>query len=255
MSTSNNQRLIIRQLRCRDIDPRTKAEFCGLVVKSRVESGTLTVSPRMTGKKGCPNWARGHFDIDSHLGALQCGYFKRLYRLSKETFLELATLITPRLERKKSREPGKVGSIDPSVMLAITLRFLAEAKCMIGIGISPNTATAFPSGSPFRHKSSRIDVLDSTGRAATRPSFGSSLLPGFVSGLWCRSRGFFFSEMGFSGEFVLLYSLRPPSRDEFFPFPRLASNVNHRKFVTFLTTCSCAIACASSRLSTNSKGR
>jgi hypothetical protein len=87
MSTSNNQRLI-RQLRCGDLDPRTKVEFCGLAVAALVESGTLKVSKRMTGRRGSPNWTRGHFDMDSHLIALQPGYFKRLYRLSKETFLE-----------------------------------------------------------------------------------------------------------------------------------------------------------------------
>jgi hypothetical protein len=37
MSTSNNRRLIL-QLRCRDLDPRTKGEFCGLVVQALVES-------------------------------------------------------------------------------------------------------------------------------------------------------------------------------------------------------------------------
>jgi hypothetical protein len=129
VSTSNNQRLI-RQLRCRDLDPRTKAEFCGLVVQSLVESGTLKVSKRMTGRRGSPNWAGGHFDMDSHLIALQPGYFKRLYRLSKETFLKLVTLIYPRLVRKKSRGPGKASSMDPRVMLAITLRFLAGATCL-----------------------------------------------------------------------------------------------------------------------------
>jgi hypothetical protein len=72
MSTSNNQRLI-RQLRCRDLDPRTKAEFCGLVVQALVESGTLKVSKWMAGRRGSPNWARGHFDMDSHLIALQKG--------------------------------------------------------------------------------------------------------------------------------------------------------------------------------------
>jgi hypothetical protein len=130
MSTSNNNRRLIRQLRCRDLDPRSKAEFCGLVVKALVESGKLTVSPRMTGRLGSPNWTRGHFDMDSHLIALQPGYFKHLYRLSKETFLELVTLITPRLERKKSRGMGKASSMDPRVMTAITLRFLAGAKCL-----------------------------------------------------------------------------------------------------------------------------
>jgi DDE superfamily endonuclease len=129
MSTSNNQR-VIRQLRCRDLDPRTKAEFCGLVVQALVESGTLKVSKRMAGRRGSPNWARGQFDMDSHLIALQPGYFKRLYRLSKETFLELVTLIDPRLVRKKSLGPGKAGSMDPRVMLAITLRFLAGATCL-----------------------------------------------------------------------------------------------------------------------------
>jgi DDE superfamily endonuclease len=128
MSTSNNQRLI-RQLRCRDLDPRTKAEFCGLVVQAFVES-TLKVSKWMTGRRGSPNWARGHFDMDSHLIALQPGYFKRLHRLSKVTFLELVTLIYPRLVRKKSRGPGKAGSMDPRVVLAITLRFLAGAICL-----------------------------------------------------------------------------------------------------------------------------
>jgi hypothetical protein len=127
MSTSNNNRSLIRQLRCRDLDPRSKAEFCGLAVKdleesgkltvsprkALEESGKLTVSPRMTSRLGSPNWARGHFDMDSHLIALQPGYFKRLYSLSKETFLELAALITPRLERKKSRGLGKAGSMDP----------------------------------------------------------------------------------------------------------------------------------------------
>jgi hypothetical protein len=68
--------------------------------------------------------------MESHLIALQPGYFKHLYRLSKETFLELVTLIYPRLVRKKSRGPGKAGSIDPRVMLAITLRFLAVATCL-----------------------------------------------------------------------------------------------------------------------------
>jgi hypothetical protein len=129
MSTSNNRRLI-RQLRCRDLDPRSKLEFCGLVVKALVESGKLTVSPQMTGRLGSSNWARGHFDMDSHLIALQPAYFKRLYRLSKQTFLELATLITPRLERKKSRGLGKAGSMDRRVMIAITLRFLEGAKCL-----------------------------------------------------------------------------------------------------------------------------
>jgi hypothetical protein len=130
MSTSSNNQRLIRQLRCRDLDPRSKAEFCGLVVKALVESGKLTVSPRRTGRLGSPNWARGHFDMDNHLIALQHGYFKRLYRLSIETFLELATLITPRLERKKSRGLGKAGSTDPRAMIAITLRFLAGAKCL-----------------------------------------------------------------------------------------------------------------------------
>jgi hypothetical protein len=37
MSTSNNQRLI-RPLRCRVLDLRTKAEFCGLVMQAIVES-------------------------------------------------------------------------------------------------------------------------------------------------------------------------------------------------------------------------
>jgi hypothetical protein len=57
--------------------------------------------------------------MDSHLIALQPGYFKRLYRLSKETFLELVTSINPRLLRKKSHGSGKAGSMDPRVMLAI----------------------------------------------------------------------------------------------------------------------------------------
>jgi hypothetical protein len=68
--------------------------------------------------------------MDSHLIALQPGYFKRLYRLSKETSLELVTCINLRLVRKKSRGPGKAGSVDPRVMLAITLRFLAGATCL-----------------------------------------------------------------------------------------------------------------------------
>jgi hypothetical protein len=58
MSTSNNQRLI-RQLRCRDMDPRTKAEFCGLVVQVLLESGNLKVSKRMMGRRGSPKWAQG----------------------------------------------------------------------------------------------------------------------------------------------------------------------------------------------------
>jgi hypothetical protein len=56
------------------------------VEQALVESGTLKP---MTGGRGSPNWARGHFDMDSHLVALEPGYFKRLCRLSKETFLEL----------------------------------------------------------------------------------------------------------------------------------------------------------------------
>jgi DDE superfamily endonuclease len=39
----------------------------------------------------------------------------------------LATLIAPRLARKKSQGPGKAVSMDPLVMLAINLRFLAGA--------------------------------------------------------------------------------------------------------------------------------
>jgi hypothetical protein len=65
-----------------------------------------------------------------HLISLQHGYFKRLYRLSKETFLMLETLIAPRLARKKSRGPEKAGSMDPPVTIAITLRFLAGATCL-----------------------------------------------------------------------------------------------------------------------------
>jgi hypothetical protein len=81
------------------------AEFCGLVMKA-VER-QLTVSPWMTGSRRPPNLARGHVNIDSHLSALRPKYFKRLYRQSKETFLELATLITPRLGAKEVAWAGK----------------------------------------------------------------------------------------------------------------------------------------------------
>jgi hypothetical protein len=128
-STSNNRQLI-RRLRCRDLDPLIKTKFFGIVVEALVESGTLTVSQRTKSRRGSPNWARRHFDKYFHLIALQPGYFKRLYRLSKETFLMLETLIAPRLARKKSRGPGKADSVYPLVMLAITFRFVAGATCL-----------------------------------------------------------------------------------------------------------------------------
>jgi hypothetical protein len=129
MSTSNNRQLI-RRLRCRDLDPQTKAEFFGIVVEALVESGTLAVSQRTKGRRGSPNWARVQFETDIHLIALQLGYLNRLYRLSKETFLMVTTLIAECLARKKSRGPGKAGYMDPRCILVITLPFLAGATCL-----------------------------------------------------------------------------------------------------------------------------
>jgi hypothetical protein len=56
--------------------------------------------------------------------------FKCLYRLSKDDFLALVSLLEPDFRRVQSRPHGVASSIQPLAITAVTLRYLAGAKTL-----------------------------------------------------------------------------------------------------------------------------
>jgi hypothetical protein len=56
--------------------------------------------------------------------------FTRLYRLSKGDFANLVSEIDPRLSRTHSRPHGCATAVDPRVMTAVTLRYLAGGRIL-----------------------------------------------------------------------------------------------------------------------------
>jgi hypothetical protein len=88
---------------------------------------------------------RGPIDFSQHMNELTDSLFRRLYRLEIQDFTFLIGLLDPDLRRTHSRPYGVASSASPSVMLAVTLRYLAGAKVLdLGwpYGLSDSTVYA-----------------------------------------------------------------------------------------------------------------
>jgi hypothetical protein len=71
---------------------------------------------------------RQSLDFTFHMNTLTDSVFKRLYRLGKHDLMSLVRMVEPELSRTQTRPYGIASSVNPKVMLAVTLRYLAGAK-------------------------------------------------------------------------------------------------------------------------------
>jgi hypothetical protein len=108
---------------------------------------------------------REPLDFDKHVEHFTSYKFTRLYRLSKDDFANLVTLLSPRLRRAHSRPLGCAAAIDPRIMTAVTLRYLAGGKILdlgwpYGLGDSTVYAVIYDT----------IDAMDEALQNITFPS-------------------------------------------------------------------------------------
>jgi hypothetical protein len=82
--------------------------------------------------------AHGRIDFDAHMSRFTEKCFSRLYRLSKSDFLAVVDEISPSIARTLLRPIDSAESLDPQVMLAVTMRYLAGGQVL-------------DLGWPFRH--------------------------------------------------------------------------------------------------------
>jgi hypothetical protein len=94
-----------------------------VVVECAVRAAISQIFLRYKG----PVLQRVPLDFDHHSSTMSDAKFRRLYRMSKQSFAVLAGIADPRLRRRIFRS-GIAASVDVKIMLAVTLRLLAGAS-------------------------------------------------------------------------------------------------------------------------------
>jgi DDE superfamily endonuclease len=74
--------------------------------------------------------AHGRIDFDAHMSRFTEKRFSRLYRLSKSDFLAFVEEISHTISRTHSRPVGSAESVDPRVMLAVTMWYLGGGQAL-----------------------------------------------------------------------------------------------------------------------------
>jgi hypothetical protein len=90
----------------------------------------LTAAPTTRSVKKRYVIEREPLDFPFHMNTLTDIFFKRLYRLGKQDFTSLVRLVEPKLRLSQTRPHGIASSVNPDVMLAMNLRYLAGAKVL-----------------------------------------------------------------------------------------------------------------------------
>jgi hypothetical protein len=73
---------------------------------------------------------REPLDFVKHMVLLGEGLFKRLYRVDKSYFHRMVALLSTDLARTQQRRDNIASAVDPNVMVAVILRFLAGARVL-----------------------------------------------------------------------------------------------------------------------------
>jgi hypothetical protein len=74
--------------------------------------------------------AHGRIDFDADMSRFTEKRFSRMHRLSKSDFLAFVEEISLTISRTHSRPVGSAESVDPRVMLAVTMRYLAGGQAL-----------------------------------------------------------------------------------------------------------------------------
>jgi hypothetical protein len=133
-----DQRVRAGMARRRGVNPDTLTALVVTLIEQNTEK-VKSVASSFTGAGGprhIAEWeqeemlAHGRLDFDAHMSRFTEKRCSRLYRLPKADFLAFVEEVSPKISRTHSRPVGSAESVDPRVMLAVTMRYLAGGQAL-----------------------------------------------------------------------------------------------------------------------------
>jgi hypothetical protein len=112
--------------------PADMAELLPAILRAAIDVALVgqQIDPEPFGRESDSLLRREPLCFDIHVEHFNSYKFARLYRISKEDFASLVTLFDPRLRRTHSRPDGCAAAVDPRVLTAVTLRYLAGGRIL-----------------------------------------------------------------------------------------------------------------------------